>query len=312
MDGFENLDQGVSQKLKLKKDGCGQELFGQDMIDSESVFQFLDDVFRIAPLPVEPDDFRPAPIGVGDVESVTEPILGEKRPLVFFSANNDQAIGGSFLFRTEEVDRFADFFFSPASAKRLPSSNPPNQGRNRLRLPSSNDESDTFPVAGFHQPVVITGRVGSNHDRRFGEMGLQKSNVLPDQTHVVFLGSFVPQPKHGEGRQVQSSASNHSQKRIESPESIIGHLRHPHVALDQGRVNIQNQPLRLPGPKRPNGQPHSDFGQGVNFPPAELAGQVGHRIRSGNTRHPGQSQQAGVGIQKIQIIQPVSALDDHS
>jgi len=150
MDGFENLDQGVSLKLKLKKDGCGQELFGQDMIDSESVFQFLDDVFRIAPLPVEPDDFRPVPIGVGNVESVTEPILGKKRPLIFFSANNDQAIGGSFLFGTEEVDRFADFFFSPAPAKRLPSSNPPNQGRNRLRLPSSNDESDTFPVAGFH------------------------------------------------------------------------------------------------------------------------------------------------------------------
>jgi len=77
MDGFENLVQGVSQKLKLKKDGCRQELFGQDMIDSEPFFQFFNDIFRIVPLPVEPDDFRSTPVGVGYIEPITVPKLSK-------------------------------------------------------------------------------------------------------------------------------------------------------------------------------------------------------------------------------------------
>ena len=55
---LEHLNQVVGQELKLEKDGSGQELLGQDMIDPVAFLQFPDDVFGVSSLSVETQTFE--------------------------------------------------------------------------------------------------------------------------------------------------------------------------------------------------------------------------------------------------------------
>jgi hypothetical protein len=140
------------------------------------------------------------------------------------------------------VDRFANFFFSTAPAKRLPASDSLNNRRNRLRFLPSDDELHAFPVIQLHQPVVVTGRVGSNHDRRRREMGFQKADVLADQAHVVLLGSFVPQSKNGEGR---------SSRYPQSAASVAGPEAPGRLSASRSQPRRERPSIETCGPSRP-------------------------------------------------------------
>jgi len=85
----------------------------------------------------------------------------------------------------------------------------------------------------------------------------------------------------------------------------------PHPAFHQRRVDVQNDPPHLAGPKRPNGQSHRTLGHPMNIPPFEPPGQIRQRVRPGNSLHPQKTQQARIRPQKVNIRQPIPPFDDH-